>query len=44
MKVIDELTKDYTEAQIQHIIEIYKACSLYELGFWDMAWNGGTEI
>lgn len=44
VKVIDELTKDYTEEQIQHIIEIYKACSLYELGFWDMAWNGGTEI
>ena len=44
VKLLDELTENYTEEQIQHIIEIYKACSLYELEFWNMAENGGIAL
>lgn len=35
----NELTKDYTEAQIQHLVDIFTACSRYEGMFWDMAWE-----
>ena len=33
------LTENYTEKQIQHLIDIFAACSRYELAFWEMAWN-----
>ena len=39
LEKINRLTKDYTERQIQHLVEIFTACSRYELAFWDMAWN-----
>ena len=35
----DRLTGDCTEAQYRRLEEIFVACSRYELGFWDMAWN-----
>ena len=34
-----QLTKDYTEKQIQHLIDIFVACSRYELVFWQMSWD-----
>ena len=33
---LEETTKDYNEAQLNHIAEIFRECSLYEMGFWDM--------
>ena len=37
--LLDELTVDYTEAQLQYLEEIFTACSRYESNFWDMAWE-----
>lgn len=31
--------KNYTQTQIQHLVDIFIACSRYELAFWQMAWN-----
>ena len=39
-ETLDALTVDYTEAQLRHLEDIFRACSRYELGFWDMAWAG----
>lgn len=36
---IDQLTLHYTEKQIEHLKEIFRICSLYELAFWDMAYQ-----
>lgn len=35
----ERLTKDYSEAQLEHLTEIFIACSRYEGAFWDMAWE-----
>ena len=39
MLPMNQLTKDYTEKQIQHLIDIFVACSRYELAFWQMSWD-----
>lgn len=39
LEVIDSLTEEYSEQQIQHLVDIFVACSRYELNFWEMAWN-----
>ncbi len=39
-EALDALTADYTEKQLAHLEEIFIACSRYELGFWNMAWEG----
>lgn len=36
---MNRLTEGYTENQIQHLVDIFVACSRYELAFWEMAWN-----
>lgn len=38
-EVLDRLTADYTEEQLQYLEEIFIACSRYESSFWDMAWE-----
>ena len=35
----ERLTADCTEAQLQHLEEIFRICSEYEMRFWDMAWE-----
>lgn len=35
---LNRLTENYTEQQIQHLVDIFVACSRYELAFWEMAW------
>lgn len=35
----ERLTRDYSEAQLEHLTEIFIACSRYEGAFWDMAWE-----
>lgn len=39
IETMNELAKDYTETQIQHLVDIFVACSRYELAFWQMAWD-----
>lgn len=39
LETLEKLTKDYTEEQIKHLVDIYVACSRYELAFWDMSWE-----
>ena len=39
LEEINRLTENYTEKQIQHLVDIFTSCSRYELAFWDMAWN-----
>lgn len=39
LDMTDKLTRDYTEPQIRHLIDIFVACSRYEMAFWDLAWN-----
>lgn len=36
---INRLTAHYTENQIKHLIDIFSACSRYELAFWEMSWK-----
>lgn len=37
--MLEKMTETYTEKQKQHIVDIFVACSRYELNFWNMAWN-----
>ena len=32
------LTENCTEQQLQHLVDIFVACSRYELAFWEMSW------
>ncbi|MBQ3386803.1 MAG: thiaminase II [Eggerthellaceae bacterium] len=36
---LDELTATYTEAQLEHLTDIYRMGCRFEMGFWDMAWE-----
>lgn len=38
--LMERLSADYTETQLQRLIDIFIACSRYEAMFWDMAWDG----
>ncbi len=37
--LMNDLAKDASAAQLDHLTEIFVNCSRYELGFWDMAWE-----
>lgn len=39
LDALNRLTENYTEKQIAHLVDIFVACSRYELGFWEMSWN-----
>lgn len=39
IETMNELAKDYTQTQIQHLVDIFITCSRYELAFWQMAWD-----
>ena len=36
INAIEKAAKDYNEQQLNHLAEIFRNCSLYEMGFWDM--------
>jgi len=36
---MNRLTEKYTEQQLKHLVDIFVACSRYELAFWEMSWN-----
>ena len=38
LEELNRLTENYSEKQIQHLIDIFVACSRYELAFWEMSW------
>lgn len=38
LEELNRLTENYTEKQIQHLVDIFVACSRYELTFWEMSW------
>ena len=38
---MNRLSENYTEKQIQHLVDIFVACSRYELAFWEMSWTSG---
>jgi len=40
LEELNRLTENYTEQQIQHLVDIFIACSRYELAFWEMSWKG----
>ena len=37
VNALDEAVKDYSSERLKHVCEIFRECSLYEMGFWDMA-------
>ncbi|WP_455716589.1 thiaminase II [Anaerosporobacter sp.] len=39
INTLEKITSDYSEEQMNHLIDIFVACSRYELAFWDLAWN-----
>lgn len=39
INLIERLTIDYSETQMQRLEEIFIACSRYEEAFWDMSWE-----
>lgn len=39
LEEMNRLTEKCAEKQIQHLVDIFVACSRYELAFWEMAWN-----
>ena len=39
VEMIERLTADYNEAQLQNLEDIFVTCSRYEKCFWDMAWE-----
>lgn len=39
MDTLDRVTRDYTEKQLKHLEAIFINCSLYEMRFWDLAWE-----
>jgi thiaminase/transcriptional activator TenA len=39
MAHLNRLTENYSEKQVQHLIDIFVACSRYEELFWDMSWE-----
>ena len=39
LETLDRLTAGASEAELQHMTEIFVACSRYEMAFWEMSWN-----
>lgn len=39
LDVLEIVTADYSEAQKQHLADIFVTCSRYELDFWNMSWE-----
>ena len=39
LNLIDRLIENYSEEQINHLIDIFVNCSEHELEFWNMGWN-----
>lgn len=40
---LEEAAKNYTDSQLEHLAEIFRACSIHEMNFWDMAERGSQR-
>ena len=40
LEAFEKATEHYSAEQFAHLAEIFRKCSLYEMGFWDMAERG----
>ena len=38
LSYLERSAKDYSIEQMNHLAEIFRECSLYEMGFWEMGW------
>lgn len=38
LDTLNRLTQNYTEEQVQHLVDIFVVCSKYEMAFWEMSW------
>lgn len=36
---LEFLTRDYTQVQLDHLVDIFENCSRYEMLFWDLGWQ-----
>ena len=36
---LENACEGYSDEQMKHLAEIFRACSEYEMGFWDMGWS-----
>lgn len=39
LDTLNALTEHYTEPQLTHLVDVFVACSRYELAFWQMSWE-----
>lgn len=39
INTLHQVTKDYTDIQKQHLVQIFVTCSKHELAFWDLSWK-----
>ncbi len=39
LEEMDVLSEGSTEQEMRHLVDIFVACSRYELAFWEMGWN-----
>ena len=39
LRTLDCLTEGCTESRIRRLVQIFEACSRYELAFWEMSWG-----
>ena len=39
LEALNRLTEHDTQQQLRHLVDIFVACSRYELAFWEMSWN-----
>lgn len=39
LEELNRLTANYADQQLQHLADIFVACSRYELAFWEMSWR-----
>lgn len=36
---LESMTENYTPAQLEHLKDIFVACSRYEMAFWELSWS-----
>ena len=44
IEALDRVTAGYTPERLEHLADIFRACSRYEMNFWQMAWDREENI
>ena len=39
LSFFEKACEGYGESEMKRLAEIFRTCSLYEMGFWDMGWS-----